>query len=86
MRVLLAALALSAVVAPPAAAAPRLVAQHVVGWKRICSYEDSARSQRAPNGLRTYSLQVGRGEPCPHRYSPPEPPREPEPPQDPQPR
>ena len=78
MRIVIAALACSLLAAVPAGAVPRLVNQHVVGWKRICSYEDSNRSFRAPSARRTYSLEVGRGEPCPHRYSPPEPPRPPE--------
>jgi hypothetical protein len=86
MRIAVTALGLAALAAAPAAAVPRLVDQQVVGWKRICSYEDSFRSQRAPGARRTYSLQVGRGEPCPHRYSAPLLDREPDPRANPSPR
>lgn len=57
--------------APPAEA--RLVSQRVLGINRMCYYSNpAAGSRRRTPAL---SRRIGAGEPCPVRYSPPEPAR-----------
>jgi hypothetical protein len=55
----------------PALAQSRLTDQSVLGWKRICSYEDLRPAPAGARDQRRYSLVVGRGEPCPFRYTTP---------------
>jgi hypothetical protein len=77
MRVL-AAFMLAALLLPalPAAAQTRLSDQYVRGTQRYCSYEDLRPPPAGARERRSYVLQVGRGEPCPLRYSAPLPPRQ----------
>jgi len=52
----------------PAMAQTRLTDQTVMGWKRICSYEDLRATPAGARNRPAYTLEVGRGEPCPFRY------------------
>jgi hypothetical protein len=61
--------------ATPALAQTRLTDQSVLGWKRICSYEDLRPAPAGARGRRGYVMQIGRGEPCPPRYTAPAPDR-----------
>ena len=60
--------------AAPAAAQSRLVEQYVRGWQRVCVYEMLMPVAGARPGERRRAIEVGRAEPCPARYSRPEPP------------
>jgi hypothetical protein len=55
----------------PVLAQTRLTDQSVLGWKRLCSYEDLRPAPPGVRSPRNYVMEVGRGEPCPPRYSPP---------------
>jgi hypothetical protein len=59
----------------PALAQTRLSDQQVLGWRRICSFEDLRPRPAGVREDRTYTTIVGRGEPCPFRYAPPPPER-----------
>jgi hypothetical protein len=62
-------------VAASASAQTRIVDQYVRGTKRICVYENlrpRARPGHTLNDNRV-AMEVGRGEPCPARYSAPRP-------------
>ena len=73
MRARLAAAALlaTALAAVPATAQSRLADEYVDGWKRVCVYELLTIAAGRSPGAGRPSLQVGRGEPCPARYTPP---------------
>lgn len=55
----------------------QLVDQQVIGVKRLCVYEDARPTLAVLGEPRRVSLEIGRGEPCPYRYSRPRPERRP---------
>ena len=73
MRLSLSLLSLLSLLAAPAAAQTRLTDQYVRGTQRFCAYEDLRPPRAGEHDRRNYVLQVGRGEPCPLRYSAPTP-------------
>ena len=75
----LAGLVASVFAAAPAPAQSRLVDEYVRGWQRICIYEMLLPIAGPRERERRQALEIGRGEPCPARYTRPEPQRRPAP-------
>jgi len=71
MRFTLAIAACALLSGAPGLAQTRLTDQSVLGWRRICSYEDLRPPPPGARDRRTYALQIGRAEPCPPRYTAP---------------
>jgi hypothetical protein len=71
MRFVLPITACAFAFASPALAQTRLTDQSVLGWKRICSYEDMRPAPAGALNRRSYVMEIGRGEPCPPRYTAP---------------
>ena len=75
-RIILSIVASTLAFGAPAFAQTRLTDQSVDGWKRICTYEDLRPTPAGVRGPRNFVMEIGRGEPCPPRYSPPAPQRQ----------
>jgi hypothetical protein len=71
MRFLLPIAACAFACASAALAQTRLTDQSVLGWKRICSYEDMRPAPAGARNRRGYVMEIGRAEPCPPRYTAP---------------